>query len=138
MAKPEHPLLEQFREETGRLGNELQHMAALRWQLARLEIESDLRQGRRLAVGLAIAAMMAAAAVALLCTALAGQMETWAGGSRAGWLVLFAAVLFSIAAVTAWLAWRTFRRRFTGLEETLEELREDAVWIGEWMKKDEG
>jgi hypothetical protein len=36
------------------------------------------------------------------------------------------------------LAWRSFRRRFTGLRETFEELREDTVWIGEWMKKDEG
>jgi uncharacterized membrane protein YqjE len=49
-----------------------------------------------------------------------------------------AVLLVLVASLTGWRAWRTFRRRFIGFEETLEELREDAEWIREWMKKDEG
>jgi hypothetical protein len=29
------------------------------------------------------------------------------------------------------LAWRRFRRNFIGLRETLEELREDVLWLKE-------
>ncbi len=134
MAEQERPLLDQLRQEVNRLGGELRQMAALRWQLARLEIEADLRHVRRLALGLVAAGTMGVVAVALVCVALADVMETWLGGSRAGWLALFAAVLLLGGAILGWLAWRVFRRRFTGLEETLEELREDAVWIEEWMR----
>lgn len=137
MAEPDRPLLDQLRQEITGLGSELQQMAALRWQLARLEVEADLRHVRGLAIGLAAAGTAGVAAVALLCVALAELMETWLGGSRAGWLAILAAVLVLGAALAGWLAWRTFRRRFIGLQESLEELREDAEWIGEWMKKDE-
>jgi uncharacterized membrane protein YqjE len=135
MAEAERPLLDQLREEVSRLGGELRQMAALRWQLARLEVEADLRQVRRLALSLTVAAVMGVVALALLCVALAELMERWLGGSRVGWLALLAAVLLAGAALMGWLAWRAFRRRFTGLQETLEELREDAVWIGEWRKR---
>jgi hypothetical protein len=42
--------------------------------------------------------------------------------------------LLTAAALVGWLAWRRFRRQFTGLEETLEELREDLVWLQEWSR----
>ena len=45
--------------------------------------------------------------------------------------------LLVAAALVAWLAWRRFRRRFVGLEETLEELREDLVWLQEWGGQNE-
>ncbi len=138
MAEPDRPVLDQLRDEIGGLGAELREMAALRWQLARLELDTDLRQVRRLALSLVVAGVMAVAAAALVAAALAELLQGWLGGSRGAWLATFAAGLGAGAALTGWLAWRSFRRRFTGLRETLEELREDAVWIGEWMKKDEG
>ena len=136
MAEPERGLLDQLRQEVSRLGGELRQMAALRWQLARLEVEADLRHVQRLALGLAVASTMAVAAVPLVCVALAEVMETCLGISFAGWLAIFAAALLVGAALVAWFAWRAFRRRFIGLQESLEELREDAVWIGEWMRKE--
>jgi hypothetical protein len=90
---------------------------------------------RRLAVSLTVAGMMSVVAVALVSVALAELLEGWLGGSRAAWLAILAAGLCAGATLTGWLACRSFHRRFTGLRETLEELREDAVWIGEWMKK---
>jgi hypothetical protein len=141
MAEAERPLLEQLREEVSRLGGELRETAALRWQLARLEVEADLEHVRRLALSLTVAGAMGVVALALACVALAELMQGWLGGSRAGWQAGLAAALLAGGALAGWLAWRAFGRRFTGLQETLEELREDAVWIGEWMKKkdkDEG
>jgi hypothetical protein len=51
--------------------------------------------------------------------------------------LIFAGILLSIGAIVAYFAWRRFRRRFIGLQETLEELREDRVWIDEWLGKKE-
>lgn len=138
MADTNDPPLDRIKQEVRRLGDDVRQMADLRWRLARLEINADLGEMRRLALRLSIAAVMGVAAVASICVALAEVLESCLGGSRVGWLSLLASVLFASAALLGWLAWRTFRRRFTGLEETLEELREDAAWVGEWMKKDEG
>jgi len=138
MAEAERPVLDQLKDEIAGLGAELREMAALRWQLARLELDAGLRQVRRLALSLAAAGVMAFAAFALVASALAELLQGWLGGSRAAWLAILAAGLCAGAALTGWLAWRSFRRRFTGLRETLEELREDAVWMGEWARgKDE-
>ncbi|MFH1923799.1 MAG: phage holin family protein, partial [Planctomycetota bacterium] len=56
---------------------------------------------------------------------------------RAGCLLLVGLVLVVGAILAGWLAWRRFRREFVGLEETLEELREDLVWLREWAGKSE-
>ncbi len=49
--------------------------------------------------------------------------------ARAGWLAIFAGGLLIVALAGGYLAWRRFRRRFTGLQETLEEIREDLLWL---------
>jgi len=138
MPDMEDPLLERLRREVDRLGDEVRQMAALRWQLARLEIEADLGHARRLACGLSIAAVMGIAAVALACVALAETIQGWLGLSRTGWLVVLASVLLAGGLSLGGLAWRAFRRRFIGLRESLEELREDVEWMGEWMGRDDG
>jgi len=135
VTEPERPVLDQLKEEVAGLGAELRQMAALRWQLARLELDADLRQLRRLAISLAAAAGLAMGAFALVSVAAAELLQAWLGGSRAVWLAALAAGLCVGAGFTGWAAWQTFRRRFLGLRETLEELREDAVWIGEWSQK---
>ena len=45
--------------------------------------------------------------------------------------------LLGAACLAGLWAWWRFRRQFGGLEETLEELREDLVWIEEWMGRGE-
>lgn len=135
MVEPERPVLDQLKEEIAGLGAELRQMAALRWQLARLELDADLRQLRRLAISVGVAGGLAVASLTLVSAAMAELLQEWLGGSRAIWLAALAAGLCAASGLTGWAAWRTFRRRFLGLRETLEELREDAVWIEEWVKK---
>ncbi len=135
MVEPERPVLDQLKEEIAGLGAELRQMAALRWQLARLELDADLRQLRRLAISVGVAGGLAVASLTLVSAAMAELLQEWLGGSRALWLAVLAAGLCAASGLTGWAAWRTFRRRFLGLRETLEELREDAVWIEEWVKK---
>lgn len=134
MAEPERPLLEDLRGQLERLGADLREMVRLRWQLARLEIDAAAGAARRLAIVLAVAGALALTALPLLAVALAEVLDGQLGISRIAWLAIFASVLLVAGAVTGWLAWRHFRRRLVGLEETLEELREDAVWLREWVR----
>jgi hypothetical protein len=132
MSNPtERPLLADVRRELGSLGTELREMAAARWQLARLEIEADVRSAKRLVVAWLLAAVMLLTALPVAAVGLAEALDGCQGVSRIGWLSIFAAALFVFAIAGVYFAWRRFRRNFLGLRETLEELREDAVWFGE-------
>jgi len=134
MAEPERPPWEDLRVELERLSGDLQEMVRLRWQLARLEFEEAAGAGKRLAVVLAVAAALALTALPLLAAALAEVLDGQLGISHVAWLTILASALLVAGAVTGWLAWRHFRRRLVGLEESLEELREDAVWLREWTQ----
>jgi hypothetical protein len=132
---PRRPLLAQFRDELGMFGAELRESVALRWQLAALEIKADLRSTGRLAIALASAAVLGLSILPVLLGAAAIELDGCWNLSTAGWLLAFAAALLLLALMIGWLAWRRFRRRFIGLQQTLEELREDEVWLREWLHK---
>jgi hypothetical protein len=127
----ERPLLADVREELGALGGELREMVSARWELARLEIKSDLHSTKRLAVAWLVTAVMLLSALPLAAAALADALDGWRNVPRAGWLLIFAAGLLILAGLGGYLAWRRFRRNFIGLRETLEELREDILWLKE-------
>jgi hypothetical protein len=121
-----------LRDELGGLSTEAVRWFRAHWELARIEIEADLRKVRHLAIALMIAGVLALAVLPLWVGALAWQLRGWAGLGFGAWLVLFGLGLVLSAALGGLLAWRRFRRRYSGLQETLEELREDLVWLGEW------
>jgi hypothetical protein len=125
------PLLADIRAELGVLGGELREMASLRWELAKLELAADYRSAQRLAVAWLAAAVLALTALPLLAVCAADALDGWCDIARGGWLLIFAGGLMALAIAVGALAWRRFRRRFVGLQETLEELREDLVWLRE-------
>ena len=138
MDEPESSPIAGLKEGIARLGADLRRMARLRLQLARLEWDAAVGQFRRLAIALVLAAVAILASVCLFTVAAAELLAGWLGGSRAGWLGICGGALLVAGLLTAWLVRHQFPRRFTGMQETLEELREDAVWIEEWLgKKDE-
>lgn len=127
----DRPLLSDIRAELGAMAGEFREMAAARWELARLELEADLLSAKRLAITWLAAAVLALTALPLLAVSLAEKLDGCCDISRRDWLWIFAAGLLILALGSGYLAWRRFRRRFVGLEETLEELREDIVWLRE-------
>lgn len=133
MASRDEPLGAELAETLAGLRAELAEMLQLRWRLLKLEIEADLAQAKRLAIALVAAAVMALAVVPLWLTALAEWLDGLWGISGAGWLVGFGGLLAVSAGAVACLAWRRFRRRLVALSQTFEELREDGVWLGEWL-----
>jgi hypothetical protein len=125
------PLLDDLRVELRALGAEAREMAAARWELARLEIASDLRSAKRLAVCWLVTGLLVLAVLPLLLVALADALGGCGGIARGGWLLIIAAGTLALAAGGGYLAWRCFLRNFLGLRETLEELREDLLWVKE-------
>ena len=124
--------MRQFKEvkdELGSLGAEAREMLRLRWDLAELELRSDARLIGRSAVVLAIAALMALTALPVLAVSVAEMLDGLLGVSRTGWLLMTGLGLLAGGSAAACLVWLHFRRRFIGLEQTLEELREDALWV---------
>lgn len=130
----DRPLLADVREQFSALGDELREMFAARWELARLEIEADLRSVARLAFFWSIAAVAALTALPLAVVALSEVLDKCLGIARGGWLLILAAGLLTLAFGGGYCAWRRFRRKFIGLRETIEELREDALWLKERRK----
>jgi len=132
MPEVKRPLLADLMQQLGLLGADLREMAALRWQLARLEFEADLRVVKRLTAAMLVAAVMAVSAMPLLAVWVADLLNRRLGIQFAGWLLIFGLGLLLGGAATGYVAWRCFRARFTALEQTREELREDLVWLREW------
>jgi hypothetical protein len=127
----DRPLLTDIRKELGALTGELRAMAAARWELARLELETDWTSIKRLAIVWLLAAVMGLTALPLILVGWAEMLDGYGHLARADWIRIFAGLLMLFAFSSGYFAWRCFRRRFVGLQETLEELREDIAWLKE-------
>ena len=139
MATHKQALLAELKAEVGSLGADLRQMAALRWQLARLELEADARAVSRLARVWILSAVMALCALSLLAVCAADVLDGRLGIARWGWLLILGLGLLSGGAAASYRAWRLFRASATGMEQSLAELREDLVWLKEWIgEKAEG
>ena len=131
---PPRPLLADFRDELAALGGELRDMAAARWELVRLELEADRQTLRGLVLTWLIALLMVLTALPVLTVCLAEMLDGWMNVPRSVWLLGFGLGLMAFALLGGYFAWRRFRRHVVGLRETLEELREDLVWLREKKK----
>ena len=129
MTEPGPSLLGDLRREIGSLGADVKEMAAVRLELAQVEWQAAVTEVKRLVLGGLVAVVLGLTALPVAAVAAADLLEGTLGISRGGWLLIEAAALLAAAVAGGFLAWRRFRRRFTGLEETLEELREDLDWI---------
>jgi hypothetical protein len=134
MSSPDRPLLADLQKELRSLAADVQEMVRLRWELARLELQTDLRNIKRLAIFFCAAAAMVLTALPLLASYLAEKLDGSLAVARSTWLLIFALALLGAGALVALGAWIWFRRRFLGLQESLEELREDMEWVKERMK----
>jgi uncharacterized membrane protein YqjE len=135
MSQPDRPLLADLQEELRSLSQEFREMLRLRWELFRLEAISDLKNARRLLIIGIMASVLILTSLPLFAVALADVLAGVWQITRWGWLLIFGGALLAIAVLAAFLAWWRFRRRFLGLQETLEELKEDRVWLEEWLGK---
>lgn len=125
------PLLAGIKDETSRLKSDFAELLRVRWQLGKLELQTAANSAKRLATGVVVAALAALVALPVLVVALARVLAGALGIAFAGWLAIFGFGMLLFAAALAWFRYRHFRAEFVGLEQSLEELREDVVWLEE-------
>jgi len=132
MSEPERTPLSEIKQTITSLAADLREMVGLRWDLARLELKAAGKVAVWLGISLAIAAVLALSVLPVLVVAAAEWLDGCWRLSRGGWLLVLGLSLLALAVLEAYLAWRRFRREFVGLQQTLEELHEDLVWLKDW------
>jgi hypothetical protein len=134
MSSPDRSLLAELKAELSGLKTDVGEMFQLRWELARLEIQADLGHLKRLVFIWGAASVMALTSLPLFATCAADALDGRLGIARRGWLLIFGLGLLCTAFICVYIGRIWFRRRFTGLKQTLEELREDLEWVKERMR----
>ena len=113
---------------------EVVEMASLRWQLAEAELHSDLAAARRLGWLGGAGLVAAIGAVPVLTVVLAGQLDTYLGNTFPWVTLSVGCCMLAGGLLAAWWGWRRFRGEFLCLRESLDECREDLVWLREWAE----
>lgn len=121
--------------ESNKSVSDVIEMATLRWQLAELEVRSDVAAARRFGFIGGTGIVAAITSLPILTMVLAGQLDTYLA-QRFPWVTLSAGCMLLIGGLLAsWLGWRRFRGEFLGLRESLDECREDFIWLREWAEQ---
>jgi hypothetical protein len=134
MSSPDRSLLADLKAELSGLTADLGEMLQLRFELARLEIQADIGHLKRLIFIWGVAAVTALTSLPLFATCAADALDGRLGIARSGWLLIFGLALLCTAFICVYIGRIWFRRRFVGLQQTLEELREDLEWVKEGMR----
>ncbi len=137
MAESARSVFANLRDEFRGLSSELKESLDLRRRLAMLELESDLKQGVFLAILVATALVVVLVGFSVLAVAGGLWLDAVYPIDPVSWLGVLGVAMITLAAVVVWGGWKRFLRKFTGLEQTLEELREDMSWLEEWIGSEE-
>ena len=135
MSDADRPLLDELRGEVTAVAAEAEQLVKLRWRLAEIELRESARTAQRFAVWASVAAVVLLTALPILIIATADWLNTSVPLGPLSWTWLFGLAMALAGPLLGWLAWRRFRRDFRGLEQSIEELREDIVWLREWSGK---
>jgi len=109
----------------GEIGSQLIQLAQTEVELARAELASDIRSGRRAVMALAVAAVAAIVALTLLLVAvvlaLAALMPGWLAA------LVVAAIVLGVGATAGYMGWA--QRPRAPLALTRKSLKEDWEWL---------
>jgi len=128
-------------EEWRRLFSDFVDLLVLRRQLAELEVCNDLRQIKRLGIFGGLGLTQCLVGMAVLAVLAGSLIDQWIAtttipGPRPWGSLGLGVVLILSGLETLRRSWNRFQREFSGLKESIAELREDAVWLREWSVSD--
>jgi len=132
MPDADGPLLGELRDELSGMAGEMSQLATLRWRLAEIELRESAQTARRFAVWAVVATVLLFTSLPVFVVALAIWLGKVTSLSGLSWAWILGLLLAIAGSTVLWLSWRRFRREFRGLEQSIEELREDLVWVREW------
>ena len=136
MSDPDRSLFADFKALCGSLADDVRQSLALRFELAQIEFKGARRLIAWLTVFWLLASLAILVSLPVLVVAIAHALRDMWGLSFTGWLLLIGGGLLFGGVATALTAWRRFRRRFEGFQQTLEEIHDDLAWLREWAGKD--
>lgn len=131
MDEEREPLFAGIKDETSRLKSDFAELLRVRWRLGKLEVQTAAHSAKRLVVAAIVAILLVLVSLPVLVVALAKALDGVLQIAFAGWLAIFGFGMLLFAAGLAWLRYRRFRAEFVGLEQSIEELREDVLWLEE-------
>src|SRR4051812_20583666 len=123
---PQPSLFDGLKTEYRQTVADLRQLAETRWKLAQLEIKEAKASVQRYGISLAVAAVVVFTSLPILVIAAVDSLGNAYGMPRWFWLAATGGMMLLAAGALGWLANRKFRREFVGLEETMEEFREDV------------
>jgi len=109
----------------------LQELLDARLAMAKLEVRHNIHSFRRLGIAGTIGAVVALSGLPVLLIVLSQALAARTRLDVFTWQFLLGGAFSLAGMLILLLAWRSFRRNFTGLAETLDELREDRRWLEE-------
>ncbi|MBX9790975.1 MAG: phage holin family protein [Pirellulales bacterium] len=136
MPRPADGLLDDARDAGAQLRADVTAALDVRWRLVRLELGTALLALRRLSISMAIAAWLAASVLPVAAVLCAEALARVAELERIAALAIVGGAMLLLAGLIAAVVWWLFRRRWRGVEQTLEFLREDAEWLNHWLRED--
>ncbi len=138
MPDADRPLLSELRDELSGMADEAAQLATLRFRLAEIELRESAQTAKRFSIGAGAALVLVLTSLPVLVVALSIWLDNVATLPReVSWAWIFGLALAIGGLAVAWFSWRRFRREFRGLEQSIEELCEDLVWVKEWSSKRE-
>ena len=99
--------------------------------LAKIEVQHDIACSKRLGIFAGVGAVVVIIGLTLLTLVFADYLAALTQTDPIWWHLTFGIAMTLAGAAAIYLGWRTFRREFSGLSETLDELREDQRWLME-------
>lgn len=129
---PDH-LLDDVRDAGDRLRADVAQALDVRCRLVRLEVGTAAGALRGLSISWAIALWIAASVLPLAAVLGAEALSRAAELDRIAALAIVGGGMLLLAGLIAGVGWWLFRRRWRGVEQTLEFLREDAEWLNHWI-----
>ena len=110
---------------------QLREWYGARIAMAQLEVRHDIASTRRLGLMAGIGAVLILTGLPVLVVVLSQALAAATQIDAVWWQLVFGAGFALLGAALIFAGWRNFRREFSGFKETLDELREDQLWLGE-------
>ena len=99
--------------------------------LAKIEVQHDIACSKRLGISAGAGAVIVIIGLTCLTLVFADYLAALTQTQPWSWRLAFGIVMTLAGGAAIYLSWRTFRREFSGLSETLDELREDQRWLAD-------
>lgn len=115
--------------------NEVQAMFRARAELLGLELQAARSTATRVIVSVLLGLFGLVVTIPIVVVALAWQIARWFDLDLLVVLWVATGMLLVVSVGLILLAWRRYRRDFHGLEDSIAELREDMLWMQEWVGK---